>query len=120
MQKLASAFLALSLLAGISGAHAQDMPRHKKPLQQEELAKPGKPQRKQDQSVLDQQGKPPRYDVRKGGRIQSPERHAEVRDYRKRGLKAPKKDQRWVQYNGQYLLISLKNGLILSIVPGRR
>ncbi|MFN3498390.1 MAG: RcnB family protein [Pannonibacter indicus] len=43
-----------------------------------------------------------------------------MRDYRKRGLKAPRKDQRWVLYDGQYLLIAPKTGLILSIVPARR
>lgn len=68
--------------------------------------------KKVEQSVKKNQWK-------KGGKLQSPGRHAEFRDYRKQGLKAPGKGQRWVQVDGQYLLISIATGAILSVVAGR-
>lgn len=119
MRKLTPFILALSLVTGISAVHAQNTTQHKKPLLQEGKM-PEKPAAKQGQSVQGQKQKAPKFEIRKGGRLASPERHAELRDYRKRGLKAPRKDQRWVLYDGQYLLIAPKTGLILSIVPARR
>lgn len=56
---------------------------------------------------------------RKGGKLSSPGRHAEIKDYRKQGLRAPGKGQRWVRVDGQSLLIAVATGAILSVASGR-
>lgn len=56
---------------------------------------------------------------RKGGKLPSPGKYSESRDYRKHGLRAPGKDQRWVRVDGQYLLIAAATGAIIAVATGR-
>lgn len=42
-----------------------------------------------------------------------------ISDYRRYGLKAPGRGQRWVRYNDDYILVTLTTGLIASIIASR-
>lgn len=46
-------------------------------------------------------------------------RRNEVRDYKRHGLRAPARGQRWVKVDNQFLLVSTATGLILSALSGR-
>jgi Ni/Co efflux regulator RcnB len=52
---------------------------------------------------------------KKGGKLPSPGQRAEFKDYGKHGLRSPGKGQRWVSVDGQYLLITIATGAILSV-----
>ena len=55
--------------------------------------------------------------LKRGGRYNNGGR--DVSDYRRYGLRAPARGQRWVRYNNDYILVSIGNGLIASIVVGK-
>lgn len=92
---------ALSLSVALSAAQAQERPRQSEPQQ-----------RQQTQEIR-------KAPWKKGGKLPSPRKYADVKDYGARGLKAPPKGQRWVKVDGQYLLIAAATGAIISVASGR-
>lgn len=101
MKRLIISSLAASLLL-VSVAQAQ---QQSSPSQERQ-------QRRVEQPVKKNQWK-------RGGKLPSSRHHAEFKDYRKHGLQAPGKGQRWVRVDGQYLLIAVATGAILSVAAGR-
>lgn len=57
----------------------------------------------------------------RGQRVSSAERRHVVdqRDYRRHKLSAPKRDQRWVRVDDQFLLINAVTGLIVGLAAAR-
>ncbi|HEY9215360.1 MAG TPA: RcnB family protein [Ancylobacter sp.] len=55
----------------------------------------------------------------KGKRLPSNYRGNVVRDYGRYRLPPPRRDQRWVKVNNEYLLIGITSGIIASMVQGR-
>ncbi|MEF2073752.1 RcnB family protein [Consotaella aegiceratis] len=53
---------------------------------------------------------------RSGDKLLSPKKYNAVSDYKKKGLKSPGDGQKWVRVDGQYLLITVATGAILSVV----
>ncbi|WP_320203210.1 RcnB family protein [Agrobacterium rosae] len=101
MKRLIITSLSASLLI-VPMAHAQQQPRSVG--QQQE--------KKAEQAIKKTQWK-------RGDKLPSPGRHSEFRDYRKQGLRAPGKGQRWVLVDRQYLLVAAATGAILSVASGR-
>lgn len=64
----------------------------------------------------------PHRDWHRGDRV--PEHYRgrgyEIRDWRAHRLHAPGRGERWVRVNGDYVLIAVTTGLILSIVAAQR
>lgn len=88
------------------------------PMAQAQQQRPAQqPHQKQSQqNKVQQQVKKNQF--KKGGKLSSPGKHSEFKDYRKQGLRAPGKGQRWVRVEGQYLLIAVATGAILSVASG--
>ena len=55
----------------------------------------------------------------KGKRLPSNYRGNVVNDYGRYRLPPPRRDQRWVKVNNDYLLIGITSGIIASLVQGR-
>ncbi|WP_426139775.1 RcnB family protein [Pseudomonas sp. DWP3-1-2] len=51
-------------------------------------------------------------------KFQRPE--AGLKDWSKRGLKAPSKEAQWVKINNKYVMVQTTNGQITEIVPARK
>lgn len=51
-------------------------------------------------------------------KFQRPE--AGLKDWNKRGLKAPSKEAQWVKINDKYVMVQITNGQITEIVPIRK
>lgn len=61
----------------------------------------------------------PRPSWRAGNRLPPHYRNQHVRDYRRLGLRAPARGQRWVRIDNQYVLINAATGLIMSLSAAR-
>ncbi|MEN3397446.1 RcnB family protein [Brucella melitensis] len=55
----------------------------------------------------------------KGQRYNDWRRHQEIRDYKRYGLRAPARGQRWIKVDDQFLLITAATGLIVGVLAGR-
>ncbi|ENS00111.1 hypothetical protein C030_02957 [Brucella abortus 85/69] len=57
--------------------------------------------------------------VGRGQRYNDWRRHQEIRDYKRYGLRAPARGQRWIKVDDQFLLITAATGLIVGVLAGR-
>ena len=60
-----------------------------------------------------------RHSWKRGERVSDWRKRQAVRDYKRHGLRAPGKNQRWVKVDNDYLLISFATGVVASIVASR-
>ena len=106
-----------------NGRDAQQPIKHQ---QQNQHANGGQPQRENNarpQQASHQQAhgnKPERQqpDFRKGRPLPQQYRGAgyQVNDWKKHGLKAPPSGHRWMNVNGDYVLIAIATGVIASVI----
>ncbi|GGD22374.1 RcnB family protein [Aureimonas glaciei] len=121
MKKTLLTAVAMLFLASpvLTAASASAQSRHE---QQRELRQDRKELR-QDKRELRQDRKELRQDrravqrLKRGGRYRNGGRN--VSNYRQYGLRAPGRGQRWVRYNNDYLLVTIANGLIASVIVAR-
>ncbi|KQT52296.1 MULTISPECIES: RcnB family protein [unclassified Aureimonas] len=110
---LALTFLMSPMLAA-SEASAQNRPDHaRQELRQD------RQELRQDQREIRKglrQASKPSW-LKRGGRYGRG--GSEVREYKRYGLRAPGRGQRWVRYGNDYLLITITSGVIASIIAGR-
>ena len=62
---------------------------------------------------------PARRKFSRGDRFQDWRRYAEVRDYKRHGLRPPAPGPRWIKVDNDYVLIGIATGVIASIIAGR-
>ena len=62
---------------------------------------------------------PAHHQWKKGERVSDWKKRAAVKDYSRHGLRKPSKGQQRVKVDNDYLLVSLANSLIISIVPSK-
>ena len=55
--------------------------------------------------------------MKQGGRYQKG--GSRVSDYKRYGLRAPGRNQRWVKVDNDYILVGITTGVIASIIAGR-
>ena len=62
---------------------------------------------------------PARHHWSKGQRVNDWKRKAQIRDYKRHGLRTPGRGQQWVKVDNDYLLIGIASGVIAGIIAGR-
>lgn len=110
MKKLFAVFIATTILAA--------------PMAQAQSRYDSRPDRNRPAAIERQVEKQPilkkhRWD--RGQRLSSAQRrHAiDQRDYRRYKLSAPRRDQRWVRVDNQFLLVNTLTGLIVGLSAAR-
>lgn len=109
---IAAAVMAMCLSAG-SAAFAQGNSHHKdNDRGRGAQSQHGKQQGKHGR------GAGPRNDMHKGGRLSREYRgnHYVVNDWRGHHLSRPPRGHHWVQTGGDYVLVAISSGIILSLV----
>lgn len=117
---LALTFLMSPMLA-VSDASAQNRPdRARQELRQDrqELRQDRREIRRDQREIRKdrRQASKPSW-LKRGGRYGRG--GSEVREYKRYGLRAPGRGQRWVRYGNDYLLVTITSGAIASIIAGR-
>ncbi|MBB3999799.1 RcnB family protein [Aureimonas pseudogalii] len=120
--------LLVSPFAGITEASAQSRPEIRRELREDRReVREGRREVRRDRRELQRDRRELRRDrrdarrpawLRNGGRYERG--GAYVSNYRRYGLRAPGRGQRWVRYGNDYILITAATGLIGAIIAGSR
>lgn len=118
MKKSLLAALALSFLAS-PVLTAYDASAQNRPMSARSEVRQDKREVRQDRQDLRKDRRQAARPIwlKRGGRYRNG--GSNVSDYRRYGLRAPGRGQRWVRYNNDYILIGVAGGVIASIVVGR-